>query len=105
MVVIVVVAESTLKTKTTKTLILKEKLKKLRASNIMKKTQIDTVNIRHGLTPFFAEAAMQGRQIYTVFFIHFSVSSVFSVAKTRSEVYPPFVWRATSPLRKLCGEN
>jgi len=76
-VVIVVVAESTLKIKTTKTLILKEKLKKLRASNIMKKTQIDTVNIRHGpvlrsfseggLTPFFAEAAMQGRQIYTVY--------------------------------------
>jgi hypothetical protein len=27
--------------------------KVLRASNIMKKTQIDTVNIRHGFTLFF----------------------------------------------------
>jgi hypothetical protein len=47
----------------------------------MKKTQIDTVFFRHGLTPFFAEAATQGRQIYTVFllllfYFVFSVSSV-----------------------------
>ena len=42
----------------------------LRAYNIMKKTRMDTVNIRHGLT-----------RIYTVFLIHFSVSSVCSVAK------------------------
>jgi hypothetical protein len=36
----------------------------------MKKTRIHTVEIRHGLT-----------QINTVFIIHFSVFSVFSVAE------------------------
>jgi hypothetical protein len=35
-------------------------------SNVMKKAQIDTIDIRHRLT---------------LFIIHFSVSSVFSVAK------------------------